>query len=94
MDKTDIWPSVLNHESLVCHPLAARFVAEFMLKTGLLGQFHNYEIDLENIDTDSGMVNEDAACYSEDDTQPTKKEWEWPWVNENEMKRRGCEGEI
>jgi len=38
---------LMDYEALLSHPLATRYVAEFMLKTGLLGQFRHCEAEPE-----------------------------------------------
>lgn len=36
-----------DYEALISNPLAIRYAVEFMLQTGLLGQFRNCEIEAE-----------------------------------------------
>ncbi|KAJ5636973.1 hypothetical protein N7490_006852 [Penicillium lividum] len=44
--RTDLGGST-DYEALLSHPLATRYVAEFMLQTGLLGQFRHCEVETE-----------------------------------------------
>ncbi|KAJ5809047.1 uncharacterized protein N7503_001265 [Penicillium pulvis] len=37
----------LDYEALMSHPRATRYVAEFMIRIGLLGQFRHCEVKLE-----------------------------------------------
>lgn len=44
--RTDL-RDVLDYDAIMSHPQAARYVAEFMLQTGLLGQFRSVELEPE-----------------------------------------------
>ncbi|KAJ5636976.1 hypothetical protein N7490_006855 [Penicillium lividum] len=44
--RTDLGGST-DYEALLSHPLATRYVAEFILQIGLLGQFRHYNVELE-----------------------------------------------
>lgn len=37
--RRDLSGNLMDYKTLLSHPRATRYVAEFMLKTGLLGQF-------------------------------------------------------
>ncbi|KAJ5893065.1 hypothetical protein N7504_009756 [Penicillium tannophilum] len=37
----------LDYKALLSHPRATRYVAEFIIQTGLLGQFRHYEVEPE-----------------------------------------------
>ncbi|KAJ5809029.1 uncharacterized protein N7503_001247 [Penicillium pulvis] len=41
-----------SHEALLSHPRATRYVAEFMLQTGLLGQFRHCDVEPEPVEDD------------------------------------------
>ena len=43
---TDLGNST-DYDAIISHSQATRYVAEFMLQTGLLGQFRHVEIELE-----------------------------------------------
>ncbi|KAJ6032769.1 hypothetical protein N7540_003501 [Penicillium herquei] len=56
MAKTDLRPSQLDYEAIMSHPQAARYVAEFMIQTGLLGQFRKCEVEPEpDTERDTGI---------------------------------------
>ncbi|KAJ5901430.1 hypothetical protein N7504_007424 [Penicillium tannophilum] len=42
----------LDYEALLSHPRATRYVAEFMLQTGLLGQFRQCDVEPEPVEDD------------------------------------------
>ncbi|KAJ5552064.1 hypothetical protein N7513_000004, partial [Penicillium frequentans] len=45
--RTDLRGNLMDYEALLSHPRATRYVAEFMLQTGLLGQFRHCEVEPE-----------------------------------------------
>ncbi|KAJ6084679.1 hypothetical protein N7486_011479 [Penicillium sp. IBT 16267x] len=50
MEKIRAWTDLrgsMDYEALLSHPQATRYVAEFMLQTGLLGQFRHCEVEPE-----------------------------------------------
>ncbi|KAJ5720217.1 uncharacterized protein N7483_008151 [Penicillium malachiteum] len=55
----------LDYESIMAHPRAACYVAEFMIKTGLLGQFRNCKVepepDPEDTEPNTGIRPEGTA---------------------------------
>jgi hypothetical protein len=46
---------LMDYEALLSHPQATRYVAEFMLQTGLLGQFRHYDVEPEEDDETTGQ---------------------------------------
>ncbi|KAJ6102216.1 hypothetical protein N7486_004643 [Penicillium sp. IBT 16267x] len=48
--RTDLGGSSMDYEALLSHPQATRYVADFMLQTGLLGQFRQCEVELEPLE--------------------------------------------
>ncbi|KAJ5667636.1 hypothetical protein N7507_003500 [Penicillium longicatenatum] len=45
--RTDLRGNSTDYEALLSHPRATRYVAEFMLQTGLLRQFRHYKVEPE-----------------------------------------------
>jgi hypothetical protein len=54
----------MDYEALLSHPQATRYVAEFMLQTGLLGQFRHCEVEPEPPEDDetTGMDRRRRRC--------------------------------
>ncbi|KAJ5533729.1 hypothetical protein N7494_010281 [Penicillium frequentans] len=50
--RTDLRGNLMDYEALLSHPRATRYVAEFMLQTGLLGQFRHCEVEPEPVEDD------------------------------------------
>ncbi|KAJ5714391.1 uncharacterized protein N7483_011572 [Penicillium malachiteum] len=74
LSKTDLRPGDLDYETIISHPQATRYVAEFMIKTGILGQFRTCEVEPEPDPEDTeplhrnrpeGPGSEDAAYTSD-----------------------------
>jgi hypothetical protein len=65
---TDLGDST-DYDAIVSHSQATRYVAEFMLQTGLLGQFRHVEIEPEPPKEGDGTTSQDrlAGAGGEDD---------------------------
>lgn len=46
---------LIDYEALLSHPLATRYIAEFILQTGLLGQFRLYKVEPEEDNETTGQ---------------------------------------
>jgi hypothetical protein len=56
--RTDLRGNSTDYEALLSHPRATRYVAEFMLQTGLLGQFRHCEVKPEPILEDDEITGQ------------------------------------
>ncbi|KAJ5901433.1 hypothetical protein N7504_007427 [Penicillium tannophilum] len=55
--RTDLRGNLMDYEALLSHPRATRYVAEFMLQTGLLGQFRQCDVEPEPEDDETTGQN-------------------------------------